>query len=85
MGLTIRADERGVLSLPAGLVPPGAQFRLEPQGAVLVLRREPADPEDWWNTTTPEQRVAWFREWMAGLPPAPRLPSEAFSRDSMYD
>ena len=85
---TIEAAEDGSLLVPpgvAGPVPPGARFTVEPHGNVVILRRELSDAEDWWATTTPDQRVAWLGEWIASLPASPALPPEATHRDSMYD
>ena len=88
MAYVIEADESGSLVVPAGAVgrvPPGARFTVEPHGNVVILRRQRSDPEDWWTTTVPAQRVAWLKEWIAGLPSSPPLPPEATHRDSMYD
>ena len=88
MGLTIQADENGVLVVPAGSmgrVEPGARFSVEPHGDVVILRREPGEAERWWRVTTPAQRVAWLEEWIRSLPASPPLPREATRRDSMYE
>jgi hypothetical protein len=85
MNQTIQADDRGSLVLPAGAVPPGTRFTVEVLGEDVILRRESSQAERWWASTTPEQRVAWLREWMASLPPGTALPLEATRRDSMYD
>ena len=48
MGLTIQADENGVLVVLAagtGRVEPGARFSVEPRGDVVILRREPSEAE----------------------------------------
>jgi hypothetical protein len=85
MGLTIQADETGGLVVPPGLAPPGARYSVEARGGVVILRREPSTADEWWESTTPAQRVAWLDEWVASLPPSPALPPEATHRDSMYD
>jgi hypothetical protein len=72
MGQTIQADENGALVVSSGLlgrVEPGTRFEVE----------------RWWASTTPAQRVAWLREWIASLPSSPPIPLEATRRDSMYD
>ncbi len=81
----IQANENGTLIVPAGLVQPGAKYTVEPRGDVVILRRELSNGNTWWETTTPDQRIAWLEEWIANLPPAPALPREATHRDSMYD
>jgi len=85
MSQTIQADETGALVVPPGLAPPGARFTVEARGEVVILRRDPSTADEWWASTTPAQRVAWLREWIASLPPSPALPPEATRRDSMYD
>jgi hypothetical protein len=88
MGLTIQADESGALVLPAespGQVEPGTRFSVEPRGDVILLRREPGEAERWWDSTTPEQRVAWLEEWIRNLPASPPLPLESTRRDSIYE
>ena len=88
MELTIRADARGALVVPAsmaGRVEPGARFSVEPHGDTLSLRREPEQADRWWERTEPAQRVAWLEEWIRGLPPSPALPPEATRRDSIYE
>ena len=88
MGLTIQADENGALLVPAGsmgIVEPGTRFSVEPHGNVVILRRESGEVERWWETTTPEQRIAWLEEWIRSLPTSAPLPREATRRDSMYE
>jgi len=75
MARVIEADESGALT----------RSSVEPHGNVVILRRESSAAGHWWETTTPAQRVAWLREWIADLPPSPALPPEATHRDSMYD
>jgi hypothetical protein len=88
MGQTIQADENGALVVSSGIlggVEPGARFSVELHGDVVILRRESAEAERWWATTTPAQRVAWLDEWLAGLPVSSALPRGATRRDSMYE
>jgi hypothetical protein len=88
MAQIIQADQNGALTVPAevvGPVPPGARYSVEPLGDVVILRREPSDASEWWETTTPAQRVAWLEDWIGSLPTSPALPREATRRDSMYD
>lgn len=85
MGQTIESDVDGVLVVPAGVLPPATRSRVEPHGDVVILRREPSRADAWWASTTPEQRVAWFREWVSSLPPSAALPLEATRRDALYD
>ena len=85
MGLTIQADESGALVVPPGLAPPGARFTVEARGEVVILRRDTTPPDEWWAATTPAERAAWLKEWIASLPPSPALPLEATRRDTMYD
>ena len=85
MGQTIQADETGALVVPSGLVPPRTRFIVESRGADVLLRREPGEAERWWAATTPAQRLAWFEEWIRGLPASPSLPLEATRRDSIYE
>jgi hypothetical protein len=85
MAQTIQSDEQGELVAPAGVVPPATRFTVEPHGDVVILRREPSRADEWWASTTPEQRVAWLREWIASLPPGAPRSREATRRDSMND
>jgi hypothetical protein len=85
MSVMIQADKTGALALPPGSAPPGARFRVEARGEVVILRRDPAQAHEWWAATTPAERAAWLREWIASLPPSSALPLEATGRDSMYD
>jgi hypothetical protein len=88
MAQVIQADESGALLIPtgaAGLIEPGARFTVEPHGDTVILRRQANSADDWWNSTSPEQRITWLREWMASLPTSPALPRFATDRDSMYD
>lgn len=85
MNLTIQADETGSLVLPPGSAAPGARFRIEARGEVVILWRDRAQPDEWWAATTPAERVAWLKEWIASLPPSPGPPLEATRRDTMYD
>ena len=50
---------------------PGSRFTVEPCGDAVILRGESSATEDWWNSTTPAQRVAWLEEWIANLPDLP--------------
>jgi hypothetical protein len=77
MNGTIESDAQGSLVAPAGVVPPLTRFSLEPHGDVLILRREPSRAEEWWGASSPEQRVAWLREWIGSLQPGAPLPREA--------
>lgn len=75
-----RADENGSLVVPAAPVcgvQPGAIDTVEPRADVVILRRENPQPEDWWSSTSPADRVAWLEEWIASLPTSPALPLEA--------
>jgi hypothetical protein len=84
----IQADENGELVVPAGVagqVRPGSRFTVEPCGDAVILRRQTSAAEDWWNSTTPTQRVAWLEDWIASLPQSPALPRAATHRESMYD
>jgi hypothetical protein len=85
MGQMIESDSRGTLVVPAGVVPPLTRFSVEPHGDVVILRREPARADEWWASTTPEQRAAWFREWVSNLPPSVAVPLEATRREALYD
>ena len=88
MAQIIQADEDGALIVPpgaAGRVEPGSRFIVEPCGDAVILRRQSAAREDWWNATTGAQRVEWLEEWIANLPPSPALPRVSTHRDSMYD
>lgn len=90
MPLVIEADSQGTLSVPAAAAP-GTRFAVEPHGDVVILRREPSSwreptsAEIWWRDTSPDERIAWLREWIASLPPSPPLSLEAVSRDSLYE
>ena len=85
MELNVQADETGALRVPPGLAPPGARFVVEARGETLILRRIRSEPEDWWDRTTPQERAAWLREWVTGLPPSPPISIEATRRDTIYD
>ena len=88
MSLTILADESGALMLPAGSIgqiEPGARFRVEPHGDVVILRREADEAERWWAATTPAERVAWLHEWTGSHAPGPPLPLAATRGDSIYE
>ena len=88
MAHIIQADESGTLVVPAGVagqVQPGSRFSVEPCGDAVILRRQPTAGDDWWNATTPAQRVEWLEEWIGNLPQSPALPRAATHRDSMYD
>jgi hypothetical protein len=85
MSVIIQADESGALLVPPGSAPPGAHFTMETLGSTLVLRRYSASPEDWWATTTPAQRAAWFQAWIESLPPSPTVRPDSMRRDTIYD
>ena len=84
MPLVIETDAKGMLTVPA-VADPGTRFAVETHGDIVILRREPSSAEIWWRDTSPGERVAWLRAWIASLPPSPPLSLEAVSRDSLYE
>jgi len=77
----------GAIQLPANVleqIKPLSRFELETQDGTLILR--PAEREPYfWETATPEEWVANFRQWVASHKDGPNLPAEAFRRENMYD
>jgi hypothetical protein len=87
MSEVLEVDAEGSLRLPAELLgnaKPHTRYVVDIQGDTLILRPEAARP--FWATATPEERAEAFRRWAAvERPPAPDLPLEAISRDTIYD
>lgn len=84
----LEINQQGVLQIPSDLLPyikPHTRYTVEIQGETLILRPQPNEP--FWQTATPEQRVAKFREWVTQTkrPVSPPLSDEAISRESIYD
>jgi hypothetical protein len=86
MSEVVEVDAQGSLHLSPELLrhpKPHTRYVVEVQGDTLILRPETARP--FWATATPEERAEAFRRWAAlERPPAPALPPEAFSRESIY-
>jgi hypothetical protein len=87
---TIQADEKGMLHLPASLLPgasPMASYRVELDAGKLLISKEPNPvnaPLPLWKRS-PEEQIQALEEWIASLPPGPGLSDYAVSRDSIYD
>lgn len=83
MPLTIQADETGALVVPAGALPPGTRFTVEPRGDDVVLRRQADD--ELLDAEAAAAKIAWLHSWIDSLPPSPPISLEATRRDTMYD
>jgi hypothetical protein len=84
----LEINQQGVLQIPSEMLPdsqPHTRYQVEVQGEILILRPEQNQPL--WQTATPEQRVARFREWVtqAKRPVSPTLSDEATSRETIYN
>lgn len=83
----LETNATGELQIPAGALGagPGARFRLEHEGN--AIRLIPEAQQALWETSSPEERVRAFRDWVAGLPKrsGPALPAEAMRRENFYD
>lgn len=84
----LEINQQGVLQIPSDILPhiqPHTRYQVEIQGETLILRPQPNQP--FWQTATPEQRVAKFREWVTQTkrPVPPALSDEAISRETIYN
>ena len=88
MSITLQTDEKGVLHVPAELLPgsaPRAMYNIQRQDEALIVAKT-KNPQVVNSTLpTPQERVAAFHNWVAGLPAGPGLSDEAVSRDSIYE
>ena len=88
MAHILEINQQGVLQIPSEILPdsqPHTRYRVEVQGETLILRPEQNHP--FWQTATPEQRVARFREWITQTerPASPALSDEDVSRKTIYN
>jgi hypothetical protein len=88
MTYILEISQQGSLQIPLDILPqikPHTRYQLEIDGETLILR--PQKDQPFWASATPAQRVAKFRAWVTQTkrPPAPVLPDEALSRETIYN
>jgi hypothetical protein len=84
----LEINQQGVLQIPPDMLPyiqPHTRYQVEVRGEILILRPEQSQP--FWQTATPEQRVAKFQEWVTQTrrPVSPVLSDKAISRETIYN
>lgn len=83
----IEADEQGALHIPASClsgVKPGTRYQIEQRDQQIIIIPE-NQPEPFWKTASPEERVKAFQEWVEECKTPAGLSDYAVSRDSIYD
>ena len=88
MAHILEINHQGVLQIPSEMLPesrPHTRYQIEVQGETLILR--PVQSQPLWQTASPEQRGARFRDWVTQTerPVSPPLSDEAISRESVYN
>ncbi len=87
MSEVVEVDDSGALVISAKWLQaePHARYLVERVGDALLVRPEPYKPS--WDTASPEQRAAAWREWIAAAPkhPGPPISGEALRRENLYD
>jgi hypothetical protein len=87
MSSIVKINESGGLYLPPELLGEAAkyqEFSLETTGETIVLRPL-SSSRAVWQTRTPEERAAEFRQWAEAHQNDANLPDEAMRRENTYD
>jgi hypothetical protein len=84
----LEIGDDGALHVPGELLPgaqPHAQFELDVQGEVALIR--PAGTKQpFWQRATPAERAEAFAQWASSsAPDTPDLPAECLRREGLYD
>jgi len=84
----LEVGDDGVLRVPGELLGdarPHAQYELDVQGEVVVLRPASARPH-YWEQASLQQRINAFTRWSSTSPSGtPDVPSDSLRREGLYD
>lgn len=88
MAKILEVDDNGELIVPKdvlGSARPHTKYAVDTNGSLIVLHALD-NQKPFWSTAGADEWIASFQSWIAqARPPAPILPDEALTRESIYD